>query len=976
MSKKEVCDIFDSEVSKEERLLAENKKLLSKGGKDKAKIIDERLKARKAHLAKLKKQKITKGSVKKGEKAPRNKTAKQTELADVQREIRELEGVKKELNEFFEQARQNEQFTKESEEKLKQIFEQLDESDKVDLRNKRHIKEAAMRIAEEPRSSIADGMVAWGEGSMLSSPSTWSLALVESAIVMPMLTGLGRGLIRLEKLLTGGKLGPAEIDLGSSMFGIEMKKREFIPAVKKTWEYLKDYSFLDGKKVRTGEFNFDRMSVTADNELVDAMELAFKDVLAAKDGLGVIDGMQKVLSNFYRLPRHMIQTADKLGGQLNYLGELATESHAWARREVDRPIYKHLTPAQKEAKISLLAEEQFKKPSRQLVETAKERARLYALTVKPQSELGQWITKTAGQYNIARFMTPFSKTMVNAVELVVFSDPLLQGLSKAPYVKKFAKKIGYPTFESLADQPQRLALMKAMSAASATVTTASLALHQQGRLTGDYVPGAKPKGWQPNSALINGRYYSFNRMGPLGAYMKMGVNLSETFDQAVYFGKTGEWEKSAYSLLGGAAKHGAILMTPHTFLQGIDFLTGLSGANKGTGVMGALREPDVKRFMQNMVTRQVPGLSFQRWLTRLTDGEAKHVGRVTVEDTNDFLRDTGRLIKKGIPFATSNNPPIRDMFGAAVGSGVPPTTFGRLFGSLYTVRMQDVEAPEIDRWFKRVGFYKNPYVYSKNESIMNKTLNLPRQRYAEEGERVDLEPNEYDFLVRASAGWKDTKTGERYYDNSYEYSVDIDQTSLEDQLNYQIKNDWPFIKDNFDALVTDNKELQYLGGLSRLRGSAHLMPHLQRYAFHKIYNEYKLMGKYYLKQKHGEDLSKRIDKKKADRERKDLQRLQEGVPTQSLNILRQESRTPATDLAGIDPIDGDEYMTDDEVAAAEEHYEQASRTLALKDGYYDPTSWYENGADMSETVYSGTGVVWDDDTKMAYKQEMDEEVLG
>ena len=58
---------------------------------------------------------------------------------------------------------------------------------------------------------------------------------------------------------------------------------------------------------------------------------------------------------------------------MNYVGELATEAQAWARREItSNPVYNMLTDAQKQAKIALMAEEMFKKPSIQIVEAATE----------------------------------------------------------------------------------------------------------------------------------------------------------------------------------------------------------------------------------------------------------------------------------------------------------------------------------------------------------------------------------------------------------------------------------------------------------------------------------------------------------------------------------------------------------------------------------------------------------------------------
>ena len=985
MAKKDVCDIFNGAVKKEERLLAEDKKLVKRRPKGTAKtqppsadkVVEERLKNRKAYLKQLEKESVTDFSKVKSKTPPRPKSEVQMELADVQSEIRQIEGAKKELKNLFEELRKNEAFTSESEARLKDYFEKLSKRDVSDLRDKRLIKEATRRLSEAPKGTTFSQMNAWSEGSMLSSPTTWGLALIESGFTMPLFTGLGRMGNRLMRFVSGTKTAAGQTTLADSMFGLKVKQREFMPAVRGAYDFLTDYSFSGVHKIRRGEFNFDRISPTADSEFLDSVETAFKDVLEDDTGLGLMEKFGNWVSNQYRLPRHLIQTADKLGGKLNYVGEMATESHAWARMEIENNVaYASLSPAQKQAKVSLLAEEMFKKPSISIVESAKERARLYALVQRPESVTGQALTKLAGKSDLARFMLPFAKTWINSVEVMVKSDPALRGLQKAfskvPYVGDFFKKLG---LNSVADiDPRRRALYQAMATAGATITGGALALHQQGRLTGEYVPGAKPAGWQPNSILINGRYYSFNRMGPVGGFMKMGINLSETFDQAVYFGKQGDWEKASYSLMGGAGKHGVLLLTPHTVLSTIDFLSGLSGANKGTGVMGAMRDPDVARTIHNMGNRFIPALSFQRWLNRMTDGKAKETSKITVEDMSSFMSKWGSDLKRSLPFAGQNLPTRVDVFGDELGSGTPATVFGRTFGALYPLKMQDVKDGEIMEWFNDVGFFKNPYVYSRKESVMNKTLNFPRHRYAKEGERLDLEPQEYGYLMRASAGLRSHKSGDPFGGSGFSYEMDIDETTLKDQLRYQIKNDWPFITENFSNLVYDNRELEKL---TKHEGVAHLSPQMQRYAFHKIYQEYKEMGKHYLEQEFGEDLNKRIEKKKSERQKRELEQFERGLGAGiSTSSIMQEGRTPSTDLAGVDPIDADEYMEDDDISMAEEQIEEASRKFGLRNGYYDPTSWYRAGADMKETVLDGTGKVWDDDVKMAYIDEMKQEVLG
>lgn len=982
---KDVCDIFNGAVKKEERLLAEDKKLIKRRPKGTAKtqrpsadkVVAERLKSRTAYLKQLEKESVTDFSKIKSKKPPRPKSEVQMELADVQREIRQLEGAKQQLHELFEQMRKNERFTAESESRIKEYFEKLSKTDKADLRNKRLLKEAHRRISAQAKGKVSSEMVAWSEGSMLSSPTTWGLAMIESGFTMPLFTGLGRTGQRFKRFVSGAKTQVGETTLADAMFGLKVKMREFMPAVRGAYDFMSDYSFKGVHKARVGEFDFDRVSPTADSRFLDSFEEAFKDVLEEETGLGLMDKFGRWVSNQYRLPRHLIQTADKFSGHLNYMGEMATEASAWARREVDLPQYAHLTPAQKDAKIALLAEEQMKVPSVKLVESAKERARLYALVQQPESVTGQNIAKLSGNWSMARFVLPFAKTWINSVEIMLKSDPVLQGLqktfSRVPYVGDFFRKVGLNSVEDIA--PRRRALYKAMATGGATIMGGAITLHQMGRLTGEYVGGAKPAGWQPNSVLINGRYYSYNRLGVVGGFMKMGVNFSETTDQAVYYGKQREWEKAAYSVMGGVGKHGVLLLTPHTVLSTIDFISGLSGANKGTGVMGALRDPDVARTIQNMGNRFIPALSFQRWLNRMTDGKSKETGKVTVENMSDFMSKWGADLKRSLPFAGQNLPARVDVFGDELGSGTPATVFGRAFGALYPIKMQDVKDGEIMEWFNDVGFFKNPYVHSRKESIMNRTLNFPRHRYVKEGERIDLEPQEYAYLMRASAGLKSHKEGESYTRSDYSYEREIDETTLKEQLRYQMKNGWPFITENFASLVEYNREAKFLTEESE--GVAHLNPRMQRYAFHKIYEDYKAMGKYYLEQKYGEDLDGRIDRKRTERQKRELELFKESQGEEkNISSLLQEGRTPITDLAGVDPIDADDYMEDDDIAMAEEQIEEASRKYGLRNGYYDPTSWYKAGADMKETVLDNSGKIWDDDVKNAYIQEMDEEVLG
>lgn len=328
-------------------------------------------------------------------------------------------------------------------------------------------------------------------------------------------------------------------------------------------------------------------------------------------------------------------------------------------------------------------------PSEEMVEAAIERARELTFT-NQLGKAGAAISYFRNNVPGARWVIPFLKTPINILKFAARRSP-------AGLVMKEVRE------ELLAGGLSRDKVLAQMSlGTAAAIATASYA--REGLITGGGPSDWREKqalmatGWRPYSIKIGGKWYSYNRLDPLGMLMGMSADLATVLDKA---DETGAGEAAA-ALSGAFAK----TLLDKSYLRGISDLT------------NALGDPDryAKRYLENLAASFVPNALGQ--YARATD---------------PVIRETGSLIdnlRSRIPGQSESLFPKRNVWGepirrdaGAFGDGVA----GRL--------LSPSQAGPSERDYTTTELLRLDLVPSKPKKALR---------------NVDLTPAQYDELVQMS----------------------------------------------------------------------------------------------------------------------------------------------------------------------------------------------------------------------------------
>lgn len=153
----------------------------------------------------------------------------------------------------------------------------------------------------------------------------------------------------------------------------------------------------------------------------------------------------------------------------------------------------------------------------------------------------------------------------------------------------------------------------------------------------------REKGWQPYSILINGKYYAYNRLDPVGSVIGLAADMTEIIGQLD--------EPDAFEIGIAGTIAAASNLSSKTYLSGLtEFFDVLAGTLSG-------RDKDNIRamnYLSRMASSIVPFTSALRTFERIQDP--------TVRSAFDFVDG----IKARLPGYSDDLPPRRNIFGEPV----------------------------------------------------------------------------------------------------------------------------------------------------------------------------------------------------------------------------------------------------------------------------------------------------------------------
>lgn len=296
-----------------------------------------------------------------------------------------------------------------------------------------------------------------------------------------------------------------------------------------------------------------------------------------------------------------------------------------------------------------------------------------ALYATFQNRPGEWAQalmrlRNSGSFNPMFLVLPFVRTPANILRYTFERTPL------APLVKQWR--------DDIAAGGARRDIALARMASGSAILAVGMDLASSGLITGPGPsdPGKREalqrQGWQPNSIVVDGKYYSFNRADPLGMIfgfagavaekMKESDNAPEDFD---------DWEEI---MAGGIAAISASVVDKTYFTGIAETLSMIQGSEKGEG--------GVARFIDRQTGSMLPMTTAFGAVKRFVDPVSRDVN------------SPWDAIHARIAGLSDNLPPARNLWGE---ERAPQEVYGRVFDALSPVYVRQRQESPIDAEIER-----------------------------------------------------------------------------------------------------------------------------------------------------------------------------------------------------------------------------------------------------------------------------------
>jgi hypothetical protein len=342
---------------------------------------------------------------------------------------------------------------------------------------------------------------------------------------------------------------------------------------------------LDGIKIARKTFMSEFRGSPDADMFMDKAEVYRHAIVGKPGGTSAWDKVQNAVGPYVRIPFSALSAADAAFKTMNERGEAYSIA-------VRKAVLDGVDPRTREFRESL---ERF---VRDPDPASAEQIKAAGLRFTFNEELGE---KGKAVQSLVRkahleFFVPFIRTPLNIA---------VETLRMTPFAPALERWRGDFAAGGVA-RDRAMAEIALGTALSATVIAFTL----QGNVTGEGSPdpgkrrAAMAAGWQPYSIKINGKWYAYNRVQPVGTLMGMAANVAEVWDYMT------EEESDKIPKMLATAFGDAI--TSQTFLQGI------------TNVVEALSDPT--RFVPTMAKQSagslVPNIIGQP--TGLLDDQARY----------------------------------------------------------------------------------------------------------------------------------------------------------------------------------------------------------------------------------------------------------------------------------------------------------------------------------------------------------------
>ncbi len=415
----------------------------------------------------------------------------------------------------------------------------------------------------------------------------------------------------------------------ASVLGNSIAPDEATAQIKGAIEGAKDGFRLAWNALKTGEPSdqLNKLDVGQQHRAISSENLEVS---------GVAGRLADYLGVAVRVPGRLLTASDEFFKSVGYRMELQAQAYRTAFNE-------GLTGERAAARVYQILENPPENVKRAAIDAARYQTFTNSLRetkIGTLGELGQFAEKARGSEHAAiripaKVILPFIRTPTNIASYTLERTPL------AALSKSFWTEI------NAGGARRDLAMAKIVTGSFIMGAAADMALG--GQITGggpqnrDMKNILREKGWQPYSILINGKYYAYNRLDPVGAIIGLAADITEII------GQLEEPDAIEMGIAGTIAV--AQNMSSKTYLKGVtEFFDVMASIKAGEDVENIR----AMNYLSRMGTSVIPFTSAFSTVERIIDPQL----------SSAFTYMDG--VRARLPGMNEDLPPRRNVFGEPV----------------------------------------------------------------------------------------------------------------------------------------------------------------------------------------------------------------------------------------------------------------------------------------------------------------------
>lgn len=306
---------------------------------------------------------------------------------------------------------------------------------------------------------------------------------------------------------------------------------------------------------------------------------------------------------------------------------------------------------------------------------------------------------------LGSLILPFLRTPANIISMAMRYSPL------APFMRRFG--------EDLAEGGARGEIAKAQFAIGSALWSYWLGLAADGHMSGagptnrsqkEALMREDPQGgvtWQPYSLRVGDRWWSYDRLDPMGTSMSLAADAGELLSNR-------DWDDAGRETFDQISGHAIAAIGQAFFDKSM-----LKGATDFTDAVASGDQAKLQRLIQQRVAAAIPGSSGLRMVRRGTDPYLREVA-----STMDAIKNTVPMLSQGLPIQ-------RDLWGKP---RTYQTGLGTVYDAIVPVQTKAAGGSAIDLEILNNGV----------------SVSMPQRSLAVDGENVSLtnRPDIYSEFVR------------------------------------------------------------------------------------------------------------------------------------------------------------------------------------------------------------------------------------